>query len=146
IGLCRWQISSSDFERWGWRIPFLVSIVLLILSVYIRVTLRETPVFLRMKAEGRSSKIPVWASFFNYPNNIYILLTLLGATAGQGVVWYAGQFYPLFFLTITLRLDYLTAYLLVGAALAAGMPFFIFFGWLSDRTGRLRIILAGCFL
>ncbi len=146
IGLCRWQLSSGDFERWGWRIPFLVSIVLLVLSIYIRVTLRETPVFLRMKAEGRSSKIPVWESFFQRPNNIYILLSLLGATAGQGVVWYTGQFYTLFFLTITLRLDYLTTYILVGAALALGTPFFVFFGWLSDRIGRLKIILAGCFL
>ncbi len=146
IGICRWQLPSAEFERWGWRIPFLVSIILLILSVYIRVTLRETPVFLRMKAEGRSSKIPVWESFFKSPNNKYVLLALLGATAGQGVVWYTGQFYTLFFLTITLRLDYLTAYLLVGAALVAGSPFFIFFGWLSDRVGRLKIILAGCFI
>jgi hypothetical protein len=146
IGICRWQIPSDDFERWGWRLPFLVSIFLLVLSVYIRVSLRETPVFLRMKAEGRSSKIPVWDSFFKSPNNKYILMSLLGATAGQGVVWYTGQFYTLFFLTITLRLDYLTTYILVGAVLAAGMPFFIFFGWLSDRIGRLRIILSGCFL
>lgn len=146
IGICRWQLPSADFERWGWRIPFLLSIFLLILSVYIRVTLRETPVFLRMKAEGRSSKIPVWESFFKAPNNKYILLSLLGATAGQGVVWYTGQFYTLFFLTITLRLDYLTTYMLVAAVLVAGMPFFVFFGWLSDRAGRLRIILAGFLL
>jgi MFS family permease len=146
IGLCRWQMPSADFERWGWRIPFLVSIFLLIMSVYIRVTLRETPVFLRMKAEGRASKIPVWESFFRSPNNKYILFSLFGATAGQGVVWYTGQFYTLFFLTITLHLDYLTTYILVGAALALGTPFFVFFGWLSDRIGRLRIILAGCFL
>jgi hypothetical protein len=146
IGICRWQLSADDFERWGWRIPFVVSIVLLVLSIYIRVTLRETPVFLRMKAEGRSSKIPVWESFFRSPNNKYILFSLLGATAGQGVVWYTGQFYTLFFLTITLRLDYLTTYMLVGAALVLGTPFFIFFGWLSDRIGRLRIILAGCFI
>jgi MFS family permease len=146
IGVCRWLFSADDFERWGWRIPFLVSIVLLVLSIYIRVTLRETPVFQRMKAEGRSSKIPVWESFFRSPNNKYILLSLLGATAGQGVVWYTGQFYTLFFLTITLRLDYLTTYMLVGAALVLGTPFFVFFGWLSDRIGRLRIILAGCFL
>jgi hypothetical protein len=146
IGACRLLFPSEDFERWGWRIPFIASIVLLVLSVYIRVTLRETPVFMQMKAEGRSSKIPVWESFFHSPNNKYILLSLFGATAGQGVVWYTGQFYTLFFLTITLHLDYLTAYILTGAALAAGMPFFVFFGWLSDRVGRLKIILAGCFL
>ena len=85
-------------------------------------------------------------SFFHWPNNKYMLLALLGATAGQGVVWYTGQFYTLFFLTITLHLDYLQAYILVGAALIAGMPFFVFFGWLSDKAGRLKIILAGCLL
>jgi MFS family permease len=146
IGFCRWNFSKEDFENWAWRIPFLASIVLLIVSVYIRITLRETPVFLKMKSEGRSSKIPVWESFFKAPNNRYILLSLLGATAGQGVVWYTGQFYTLFFLTIILNLDYLTTYILVGAVLAAAMPFFVFFGWLSDRVGRLRIIMAGFFL
>jgi MFS family permease len=146
IGFCRWKMPGADFERWGWRIPFLFSIFLLALSVYIRIALRETPVFLRMKAEGRSSKIPVWESFFRSPNNKFVLLSLLGATAGQGVVWYTGQFYTLFFLTITLHLDYLTTYLLVGTALAAGAPFFIFFGWLSDKIGRLKIILAGCLI
>jgi MFS family permease len=146
VGVCRWKIPAADFEHWGWRIPFLFSIILLAFSIYIRVTLRETPVFLRMKAEGRSSEIPVWESFFRWPNNKFILLALLGATAGQGVVWYTGQFYTLFFLTITLHLDYLTTYLLVGTALAIGTPFFIFFGWLSDKIGRLKIIFAGCLM
>ena len=146
IGVCRWQIPSADFERWGWRIPFLFSIILLALSVYIRIRLRETPVFLRMKAEGRASKIPVWESFFRWPNAKFILLSLLGATAGQGVVWYTAQFYTLFFLTITLHLDYLTTYVLVGAALMLGTPFFIVFGWLSDRIGRLKLILGGCLI
>jgi MFS family permease len=146
IGLCRSQMTADDFAAWGWRIPFILSIILLIFSVYIRLTLRETPVFLRMKAEGRGSRIPVWESFFRYPNNRYILLALLGATAGQGVVWYTGQFYALFFLTITLQLDYMMAYFLVGSALLLGTPFFIFFGWLSDKIGRLKIILTGCIL
>ncbi len=146
IGGCRWLIPSDDFERWGWRLPFLMSILLLVLSVYIRVSLRETPVFLRMKAEGRSSNIPVRESFFRSPNNKYILLSLFGATAGQGVVWYTGQFYTLFFLIITLHLDYLPAYMISGAVLAAGMPFFVIFGWLSDKIGRLKIILGGCLL
>lgn len=144
IGACRWRIAPDDFERWGWRIPFLVSVLLLALSVYIRIRLRETPVFLHLKAEGRASKIPVWESFFQWPNNKYVVLALFGATAGQGVIWYASQFYTLFFLTITLHLDYCPAYLLAGAALAAGTPFFIVFGWLSDKIGRLKIILAGC--
>jgi MFS family permease len=146
IAFCRAVMSPEDFSQWGWRIPFLVSILLLIFSVYIRVTLRETPVFLRMKAEGRSSEIPVKESFFRYPNNRTVILALLGATAGQGVIWYTGQFYTLFFLTITLRVDFLTAYVLVGVALLAGTPFFVFFGWLSDRIGRLKIISAGCLL
>ena len=115
-------------------------------SVYIRLKLNESPVFQRMKAEGKGSKAPLTESFLRYPNNKYVLLALLGATAGQGVVWYTGQFYALFFLTITLKLDYLTAYALIGLSLLIGTPFFIFFGWLSDRIGRLKIILAGCLI
>ena len=99
-----------------------------------------------MKAEGKGSKSPLTDSFLRYPNNKFVLLALLGATAGQGVVWYTGQFYALFFLQITLKLDYVTAYTLVGASLLIGTPFFIFFGWLSDRIGRLKIILAGCLI
>ena len=147
IGLCRgvWM-DAKAFAEWGWRVPFLVSLILLIFSVYIRMKLHESPIFQRMKAEGRGSKSPLTDSFLKYPNNKYVLLALLGATAGQGVVWYTGQFYALFFLTITLKLDYLTAYLLIGIALLLGTPFFIFFGWLSDRIGRLKIILAGCLI
>ena len=99
-----------------------------------------------MKAEGKGSKSPLTDSFFRYPNNKYVLLALLGATAGQGVVWYTGQFYALFFLTITLKLDYVSAYTLIGLSLLIGTPFFIFFGWLSDRIGRLKIIMAGCLI
>jgi MFS family permease len=97
-----------------------------------------------MKEEGKGSKAPLTESFFHYPNNKYVLLALLGATAGQGVVWYTGQFYALFFLTITLKLNYVLAYVLIGASLIIGTPFFIVFGWLSDKIGRLKIILAGC--
>ena len=132
------------FAEWGWRIPFLVSVILLVFSVYIRLKLNETPIFQKMKEEGKGSKAPLTESFFHYPNNKYVLLALLGATAGQGVVWYTGQFYALFFLTITLKLDYVTAYELIGLSLIIGTPFFIVFGWLSDRIGRLKIILAGC--
>jgi hypothetical protein len=144
IGACRLGIDKETFADWGWRIPFWVSAILLVFSIYIRMRLNESPVFKRMKEEGRRSKRPLTESFFHYPNNKYVLLALLGATAGQGVVWYTGQFYALFFLQITLKLDYVTAYTLIGASLLIGTPFFIFFGWLSDRIGRLRIILAGC--
>jgi predicted MFS family arabinose efflux permease len=146
IGLCRALMPPEAFTAWGWRLPFLVSLVLLLFSVYIRLKLEESPVFRQMKAQGKGSKAPLRESFLHYPNNKYVLLALLGATAGQGVVWYAGQFYALFFLTITLKLDYLTAYTVVGLALALGTPFFIVFGRLSDRIGRLKIILAGCLI
>jgi|SRR4051812_25614420 MFS family permease len=148
IGICRFGgvMSPDDFKTWGWRIPFLVSLILLIFSVYIRLKLNESPVFQRMKAEGRGSKAPLTESFFHYPNNKYVLLALLGATAGQGVVWYTGQFYALFFLTITLKVDGQTAYTLIALSLLLGTPFFIFFGWLSDKIGRLKIILAGCLI
>ncbi|HEY4134912.1 MAG TPA: MFS transporter [Alphaproteobacteria bacterium] len=144
IGISRVTMDTATFSSWGWRVPFLLSIVLLVFSVYIRLKLNESPVFQRMKAEGKGSKQPLTDSFLRYPNNKYVLLALLGATAGQGVVWYTGQFYALFFLTITLKMDYLTAYTLVGASLLLGTPFFVVFGWLSDRIGRLKIILAGC--
>jgi hypothetical protein len=144
IGLCRLYMDATIFSSWGWRIPFLVSLILLVFSVYIRLRLNETPIFQRMKQEGKGSKAPLTESFFRYPNNKYVLLALLGATAGQGVVWYTGQFYALFFLTITLKLDYIATYGLIGLSLIIGTPFFILFGWLSDRIGRLKIILAGC--
>jgi MFS family permease len=146
IGGCRVFMDASDFTEWGWRIPFLISLILLVWSIYIRLKLNESPVFQAMKAEGKGSKSPLIDSFFRYPNNKYVLLALLGATAGQGVVWYTGQFYALFFLTITLKVDYLTAYALIGASLVIGTPFFIFFGSLSDRIGRLKIIMAGCLI
>src|SRR5207248_1968240 len=144
IGLCRYTLDAKTFADWGWRIPFLVSLVLLVFSVYIRLKLNESPVFTRMKEEGRGSKAPLTESFFRYPNNKYVLLALLGATAGQGVVWYTGQFYALFFLTGPLKLDFIPAYALIAVSLVIGTPFFVFFGWLSDRIGRLKIILAGC--
>src|SRR5689334_6854762 len=146
IGGCRVWMDAKVFAEWGWRVPFLISLILLVFSVYIRLKLHESPIFQKMKSEGKGSKSPLTDSFMRYPNNKYVLLALLGATAGQGVVWYTGQFYALFFLTITLKLDYLTAYMIVGAALLLGTPFFIFFGWLSDKIGRLKIIMAGCLI
>ena len=148
IYLCRFTgwMTPEDFATWGWRIPFLVSLVLLVFSVYIRLKLNESPVFQRMKAEGKGSKAPLRDSFLRYPNNKYVLLALLGATAGQGVVWYTGQFIALFFLLITLKLDGATTYILIAIALLIGTPFFVVFGALSDKIGRLKIILAGCLI
>ncbi|MGQ0696694.1 MAG: MFS transporter [Panacagrimonas sp.] len=146
IGLCRTGMDKEAFAEWGWRIPFLVSLLLLAVSVYIRLQLNESPMFQKMKAEGKASKSPLTDSFLRYPNNKYVLLALLGATAGQGVVWYTGQFYALFFLTITLKVDYLTAYMLIAASLLIATPLFVVFGALSDKIGRLKIIMAGCLL
>jgi MFS family permease len=148
IYLCRFTgwMEAKDFAAWGWRIPFLVSLILLVFSIYIRLRLNESPVFQRMKAEGKGSKAPLRDSFLKYPNNKYVLLALVGATAGQGVVWYTGQFYALFFLTITLKMDGATAYTLIALSLLIGTPFFIVFGALSDKIGRLKIILFGCLI
>ncbi|MCM3877477.1 MAG: MHS family MFS transporter [Thermoanaerobaculia bacterium] len=146
IGACRTVMSPASFSNWGWRIPFILSLFLLVISLYIRVRLGESPVFQRMKERGRGSRSPVKDSFFRYPNNKYAALALFGATAGQGVVWYTGQFYALFFLTITLKMDWKTAYTLIACSLLLGAPFFVFFGWLSDRVGRLKIILFGCLI
>ena len=141
---CRSAMSTADFASWGWRIPFALSVVLLAFSVYIRLKLEESPVFLKIKREGKTSAAPLTESFARWGNAKIVLLSLFGATAGQGVVWYTGQFYALFFLTITLKLDFRFAYALIAISLALGTPFFIFFGWLSDRLGRLKIIMAGC--
>ncbi|MFO1088174.1 MAG: MFS transporter [Hyphomicrobiales bacterium] len=146
IYLCRNNMAPADFASWGWRIPFMVSVVLLLFSLWIRLKLNESPVFQKMKEEGKASKAPLTESFLRYPNNKYVLLALLGATAGQGVVWYTGQFYALFFINLTMKLDYLTSYEMIGIALLIGTPFFVFFGSLSDRIGRLKIILAGCLI
>jgi len=146
IGICREFMDAKTFSENGWRVPFIVSVVLLVFSVYIRLKLNESPIFQKMKDEGKGSRAPLTESFLHYPNNKYVLLALIGATAGQGVVWYTGQFYALFFLTITLKLNYVLAYMMIGLSLIIGTPFFIFFGWLSDRIGRLKIILAGCLI
>jgi MFS family permease len=143
---CRQLMDPKAFAEWGWRIPFIVSIILLVFSLYIRLKLSESPIFLTMKSEGKGSKSPLIDSFVRYPNNKYVLLATLGATAGMGVVWYTGQFYALFFLTITLKVGYLPAYLLILVALIVGMPLFVLVGALSDHIGRLKIILAGCLI
>ena len=139
-------MTAEAFATWGWRIPFLVSIGLLIVSVYIRLKLQESPVFAAMKAQGRGSTAPLTDSFARWDNGHLVLRALFGATAGQGVVWYTGQFYVLYFLMTTLKVDYENTYQLVACALLLGTPFFIVFGRLSDRIGRKRIMLAGCAL
>jgi len=142
----RTSIGEEAFREWGWRIPFLISIVLLGISVWIRMKLNESPAFQRMKADGKASKAPLRESFGQWSNLKIVILALIGLTAGQAVVWYAGQFYALFFLTQTLKVDAATANIMIAVALAIGTPFFILFGWLSDRVGRKPIIMAGCLL
>jgi MFS family permease len=139
-------VMKDDFDSWGWRIPFLLSVVLLIISVYIRLQLDESPVFLEMKQEATLSKAPLTESFARWDNLKIVILALLGATAGQAVVWYGGQFYALFFLTQELKVDSTTANVLIAWALAIATPCFILFGWLSDRVGRKKIVLGGCLL
>jgi MFS family permease len=146
IGACRLWMSEGSFKEWGWRIPFVISLVLLAISVYIRLKLNESPVFLRMKAEGKQSKAPLAESFGEWKNLKIVLMALFGAAAGQGVVWYTGQFYALFFLTGTLKIDWKVAYTVLAVALVLGTGFFVFFGWLSDRIGRKKIMMAGCLL
>ena len=137
---------EEAFAAWAWRIPFVVSIVLLGISVWIRLKLNESPAFQRMKAEGKGSKAPLTESFGRWSNLKVVLLALLGLTAGQAVVWYTGQFYSLFFLTQTLKVDAATANILIAIALLIGTPFFLVFGSLSDRIGRKPIIMAGCLI
>jgi predicted MFS family arabinose efflux permease len=143
---CRLLLGTPAFEAWGWRIPFLVSLVLLGVSVWIRLKLNESPLFQAMKAEGKTSKAPLTESFAEWGNLKIVLLALFGLTAGQAVVWYTGQFYTLFFLTQTLKVDAQTANLLIAASLLLATPFFLVFGALSDRIGRKPIIMAGLLL
>jgi len=143
---CRSMMTTESFESWGWRIPFLISVVLVGISVWIRLKLQESPMFLKMKAEGKGSKTPLRDSFGNWQNLRLVLIALFGLTAGQAVVWYTGQFYALFFLTQTLKVPGQTADLLVATSLLLATPFFIVFGALSDRIGRKWIILGGCLI
>jgi hypothetical protein len=142
---CR-LLLGSQFEEWGWRVPFLLSIVLLGISVYIRLQLKESPAFVQIRAEGKLAKQPLKEAFSDRTNLRLVLLALFGATAGQAVVWYGGQFYALFFLEKTLQVDSAAANLIIATALLIGTPFFIFFGALSDRIGRKTLVLGGCLL
>ena len=143
IGL-RTYMGEDAFGEWGWRVPFLVSIVLLAVSMWIRLQLNESPVFQQMKEEGTTSKAPLTEAFGQWGNLRWVIIALLGAVAGQAVVWYTGQFYALFFLEKMMKVDGATANILIAIALALGTPFFVFFGWLSDKIGRKPIIMAGC--
>jgi MFS family permease len=145
ILLCRIWF-TEQFDVWAWRIPFLVSIVLLIVSVYIRLQLKESPAFMDLKNQGKLSKAPLTEAFATWPNLKLVILALLGATAGQAVVWYGGQFYALFFLEKVLQLDSKAANLIIAAGLLIGTPFFVLWGSLSDRIGRKTVVLAGCVL
>jgi MFS family permease len=142
----RTVVGEDAFAEWGWRVPFLVSILLLGVSVYIRLSMNESPAFTKMKAEGKTSKAPLSEAFGEWKNLKIVILALIGLTAGQAVVWYTGQFYALFFLTQALKVDGPTANVMVAISLIIGTPFFIVFGALSDKIGRKPIILAGCFL
>jgi MFS family permease len=142
----RTLVGEAAFEEWGWRVPFLLSFVLLAISVWIRLSLNESPVFLRMKAEGKTSKAPLRETFGQWRNVRLILTALLGLTAGQATAWYTGQFYALFFLTQTLKIDGLHANLLIGLSVALTVPLYVLCGALSDRIGRKPVILTGCLL
>ncbi|MFM2111345.1 MAG: Proline/betaine transporter [Pseudomonadota bacterium] len=137
---------EAAFAEWGWRVPFIVSIVLLAVSVYIRLSMNESPAFQKMKAEGKTSKAPLAESFGQWKNLKIVILALFGLTAGQAVVWYTGQFQALFFLTGPLKVDGATANILIAVSLLIGTPFFVVFGSLSDKIGRKMIIMAGCLL
>jgi hypothetical protein len=140
----RRTMGVDAFGDWGWRLPFLFSIFLLGISVWIRLSLNESPAFKKMKEEGRTSKAPLAESFGQWKNLKIVILALFGLTAGQAVVWYTGQFYAQLFLIQSLKVDLDTAYILLGIALVIGTPFFIVFGALSDKIGRKPIIMAGC--
>ncbi|WP_312517476.1 MFS transporter [Massilia sp.] len=142
----RTLVGEEEFQAWGWRIPFLISVILLGISVWIRMSMSESPAFAKMKAEGKTSKAPLSEAFLKPKNAKIALLALIGLTMGQAVVWYTGQFYALFFLTKTLKIDEPTANVLIALALLLATPFFIIFGALSDRIGRKWIILGGCMI
>jgi len=142
----RTTMGEQAFGAWGWRIPFVASLILLAVSVWIRLQLSESPAFERIKAEGKTSKAPLTEAFGQWSNLKVVILALIGLTAGQAVVWYTGQFYALFFLTQTLKVDGASANILIALGLLIGTPFFVFFGSLSDRIGRKPVIMAGCLI
>ncbi len=139
-------IGEEGFAQWGWRVPFLLSIILVIISVVIRRKLHESPVFQEMKASGKASTSPLRDSFMNPENRRLVIIALVGATAGQGVVWYTGQFYALYYLQTVLKVPFVTSNTIIATALVIATPFFVFWGWLSDKIGRKNIMMAGCLI
>lgn len=146
VMVLQFQMTPANFQAYGWRIPFLLSVILVIISLYIRLRMQESPIFQQIKSTGMSSAQPLKDAFTQWPNLKLVLISLLGATAGQGVVWYTGQYYALFYLQSILRVNLRTGFEIVAIALLLGMPFFTLFGWLSDKIGRKKIIMAGCLL
>ncbi|ASD65438.1 MFS transporter [Bdellovibrio bacteriovorus] len=146
ILVTRLTMGEDAFKDWGWRIPFLLSVVLVLVSYLIRRKMQESPVFIQMKAEGKSSKSPLRDSFLHPENRRLVILALLGATAGQGVVWYTGQFYALYYLQTVLKVDFVVANQIIAVALLFATPFFVVFGGLSDKIGRKNIMMAGCLI
>lgn len=142
----RSQVGEEQFQTWGWRIPFLVSIVLVVFSYFIRKKMKESPLFEKLKSSGKASKTPLRDSFLVPENRKWVILALIGATAGQGVVWYTGQFYALYYLQTVLKVNFVLANQIIAVALLLGTPFFILFGWLSDSIGRKKIMLGGMIL
>ncbi len=140
------SMSPADFQRYGWRIPFLISVFMLAISLYIRLKMKESPIFSQIKAAGMTSAQPLKDAFAKWDNLKRVMISLFGATAGQGVVWYCGQFYALFYMQTILKVNARTAAIVVAIAVLIGMPFFTLFGWLSDRIGRKNIIMAGCLI
>jgi MFS family permease len=146
IGTTRSLLSEADFKEYGWRIPFLMSFLLLAVSLYIRLKMKESPLFAKLKRTGQVSTSPLRDSFTKWPNLKYVLIALFGATAGQGVVWYTGQFYALTFMQSVLKIGWKDAYILMSVALLLTTPLFIFFGRLSDKIGRKKVMITGCIL
>src|SRR5271156_5420851 len=142
----QYSMSKDDFSAYGWRIPFLVSIVLVLISLYIRLKMKESPIFAQLKSTGMTSAQPLKDAFGKWANLKLVLISLFGATAGQGVVWYTGQFYALFYMQTVLKVKPQTASIVVAIALLIGMPFFTVLGALSDRIGRKKLMMAGCLL
>ncbi len=144
--LLQFYMTPANFQSYGWRIPFLVSVILVMISLYIRLRMKESPIFEQIKSTGMSSAQPLKDAFTHWSNLKLVLISLLGATAGQGVVWYTGQYYALFFLQSVLKVNLRTGFIIVALAMLFGMPFFTVFGALSDKIGRKKIIMAGCLL